>query len=204
MIHIMSLRGLTAVLSLSITAATVYAHGDKATDERAQKPHEMHNAKPVEHHGTHRHDSWVAPPQDYATKRWDGWDDTSAAQRGEALYEQHCASCHGEDGRGTGPAAKGLAHAPADLTNHFHRAPGDGDGYLFWRVSKGGTVEPFRSQKSAMPAFKSILDPQQRWEVLTYVHQKMHGGFHTASGHGTHADEHHGRGPEKTDTHHKH
>ncbi len=85
--------------------------------------------------------------------------------------------CHGTDGRGTGPAAASLPHAPADLTNHYHRAPGDGDTYLFWRVSEGGQVEPFRSMQSTMPAFKTTLTDDQRWDVLAYVHAEFHEGF---------------------------
>ena len=37
--------------------------------------------------------------------------------RGEALYRANCASCHGAEGRGDGPAGKGLDPAPADLTD---------------------------------------------------------------------------------------
>jgi Cu/Ag efflux protein CusF len=85
--------------------------------------------------------------------------------------------CHGADGKGTGPVAKGLPHAPADLTHHFHRAPGDGDAYLFWRVSEGGQVEPFKSSQSAMPAYKTVLSADQRWDVLAYVHAEFHKGF---------------------------
>lgn len=32
------------------------------------------------------------------------------------LYVENCASCHGNDGSGGGPAARGLAVAPPDLT----------------------------------------------------------------------------------------
>jgi Cu/Ag efflux protein CusF len=85
--------------------------------------------------------------------------------------------CHGTDGKGTGPAAQSLPHPPADLTHHFHRAPGDGDAYLFWRISEGGQVEPFKSMQSAMPAFKTVLSEEQRWDVLAYVHAQFHRGF---------------------------
>src|SRR4029450_12457339 len=84
---------------------------------------------------------------------------------------------HGTDGKGTGPAAQSLPHPPADLTHHFHRAPGDGDAYLFWRVSEGGQVEPFRSMQSTMLAFNTVLSEDQRWDVLAYVHATFHGGF---------------------------
>ena len=35
---------------------------------------------------------------------------------GRTAYLENCASCHGVDGKGDGPAARGLAVAPPDLT----------------------------------------------------------------------------------------
>jgi mono/diheme cytochrome c family protein len=140
---------------------------------------------PTEDHGHtmhgqhHQHDAWEAPPPDYAGKQSTRWDTPAAIARGKTLFQTQCVVCHGADGKGSGPGAKGLAHPPADLTHHFHRAPGDGDAYLFWRVSEGGQVEPFKSEQSAMPAFKTILSEEQRWDVLAYVHAQFHRGFRT-------------------------
>jgi mono/diheme cytochrome c family protein len=39
-----------------------------------------------------------------------------ASDRGQRLYRQYCASCHGVDGKGGGPVALKLKTAPADLT----------------------------------------------------------------------------------------
>ncbi|MFN3642106.1 MAG: c-type cytochrome [Gemmobacter sp.] len=39
-----------------------------------------------------------------------------AAVSGKDLYATYCAGCHGDSGRGDGPAAAGLAARPADLT----------------------------------------------------------------------------------------
>jgi len=128
-------------------------------------------------HATHRHERWVDPPPAYAAYRSDRWADLHAIGRGRELYRRHCEACHGADGRGTGPLAASLAHRPADLTNHFHRPPHDGDAYLFWRVSEGGTVEPFRGMGSAMPAFKGVLSEDERWDVLAYVHAFFHLGL---------------------------
>jgi mono/diheme cytochrome c family protein len=36
--------------------------------------------------------------------------------KGSALYTAYCATCHGKDGKGGGPAAAALKAAPADLT----------------------------------------------------------------------------------------
>jgi mono/diheme cytochrome c family protein len=38
------------------------------------------------------------------------------ASNGKQMYMSYCASCHGIDGRGTGPIASSLKIAPADLT----------------------------------------------------------------------------------------
>jgi mono/diheme cytochrome c family protein len=40
---------------------------------------------------------------------------TSAAS-GKEMYKSYCASCHGELGKGNGPAAAALKAAPSDLT----------------------------------------------------------------------------------------
>jgi Cu/Ag efflux protein CusF len=44
-------------------------------------------------------------------------------------------------------------------------------------VSEGGQVEPFQSMQSVMPAFKTVLTEDQRWDVLAYVHAQFHRGF---------------------------
>ena len=125
----------------------------------------------------HRHQNWLAPSTDYTGFRSDRWADLGAVLRGQKIYRQQCSSCHGADGRGTGPLVAVLPHPPADLTNHFHTRSGNGDAYLFWRVSEGGTMEPFVSMGSAMPAFKSILSIEERWDVLAYVHTDFHLGL---------------------------
>jgi mono/diheme cytochrome c family protein len=40
---------------------------------------------------------------------------TSAAS-GKKMFQAYCASCHGADAKGDGPAASALKNAPADLT----------------------------------------------------------------------------------------
>lgn len=124
--------------------------------------------------GGHAHASWVEPPEAYAQMNFDQWDSFDQANEGMAIYRDQCLMCHGVDGRGTGPLAKSLEHPPADLTSHFHQPKNKGDQYLFWRVTEGGSAEPFASAKSAMPAFKNLLTESQRWSVLSYIHQAFH------------------------------
>ena len=44
-----------------------------------------------------------------------GGDNAYVAQ-GQKLFRQYCASCHGADGKGSGPVAASLKMPPADLT----------------------------------------------------------------------------------------
>jgi len=39
-----------------------------------------------------------------------------AASNAAKMFDSYCAVCHGKDGKGTGPAARSLNKAPADLT----------------------------------------------------------------------------------------
>jgi mono/diheme cytochrome c family protein len=192
----LSMGDKTFALWLALCLSTLFVAMQVFADQRAGKHQHDHKESPEEKKGEHDHKEnhahhhqhafWETPPDEYASVRSARWDDAGAIARGQQLFQTYCMVCHGTDGKGTGPAAKGLEHAPADLTNHFHRAPGDGDAYLFWRVSEGGQVEPFKSMKSTMPAFKTVLSEDQRWDVLAYVHTQFHGGFigHAVTGEG--------------------
>jgi mono/diheme cytochrome c family protein len=48
----------------------------------------------------------------------------SAEEAGRALYLRYCASCHGADGAGGGPAAAAFTEPPTDLTALAARAGG--------------------------------------------------------------------------------
>jgi mono/diheme cytochrome c family protein len=88
--------------------------------------------------------------------------DESLEEGGE-IYVTTCATCHGDGGMGDGPTAAGLEPAPAPIA---HTSQMMGDNYLFWRVSEGGAMAPFNS---AMPAWKGVLDEEERWHVINYV-----------------------------------
>jgi len=50
--------------------------------------------------------------------------DRVLAEMGVEYYVQYCASCHGVDGKGSGPAAASLKSPPADLTRIAARRGG--------------------------------------------------------------------------------
>lgn len=83
--------------------------------------------------------------------------------RGEEIYTTHCETCHGAGGMGDGPAGENLDPLPAPIA---HTSQMLGDDYLFWRISEGGSMEPFNS---AMPAWKETLAEEERWDVINYI-----------------------------------
>lgn len=107
------------------------------------------------------------PPDEYADLTNPFAGDHEAAEAGAEIYEINCATCHGPEGLGDGPAAEGLDPKPASLAD-AHLMEDMTDGALFWRVSEGGAFEPFNS---AMPPWKDALSEEQIWQVITYLRE---------------------------------
>ena len=83
-----------------------------------------------------------------------------SVQRGAEIYADRCAICHGDTGRGDGPAGAALRPPPADF--RVHLAAGHTDAQLFDWITNGfpGT---------AMPPFRDQLSPEDRWHVINYI-----------------------------------
>lgn len=79
--------------------------------------------------------------------------------RGEELFQQHCAVCHGPEGRGDGPQASELPRAPDDLRIHV---PMHSDRQLFGFIRDG-------IPQAGMPAFEGMLTEEDTWSVLHYL-----------------------------------
>ncbi len=103
------------------------------------------------------------PPAPYAGKTNPLKGNADAAAQGKDQFASLCASCHGDDAKGDGPAASALNPKPANLVEVV---PNASDAYLFWRVSEGGGFAPFNS---AMPAHKDTMSETQIWQVITYL-----------------------------------
>jgi mono/diheme cytochrome c family protein len=106
-----------------------------------------------------RHHATV--PEPYAGKMNDVAADEASIQRGGEIYTTLCASCHGQDGMGSGPAGVDLNPAPSPVARTSQMM---GDAYLLWRISEGGV--PFSTQ---MPVWKNTLGQEQIWDVVNYM-----------------------------------
>jgi mono/diheme cytochrome c family protein len=76
---------------------------------------------------------------------------------GQSVYQDKCAMCHGQDGKGKGPAAAAFSPAPSDLTK-----PGFWQGDVKQKIT--ATIE---NGHGSMPAIK--LSPSQIKAVIDYM-----------------------------------
>ena len=97
--------------------------------------------------GQERDPAWIAPAD--AARRTNPFANRPGAEAGgEKLFQQRCATCHGDDGRGS---EKGPNLATADVLAQT-------DGTLFWKISSGNT-------RGGMPSFSFLPEPQ-RWQLV--------------------------------------
>ncbi|MDQ6903980.1 MAG: cytochrome c [Bacteroidota bacterium] len=86
--------------------------------------------------------------------------DAASIKNGRTLYISYCAPCHGNKGKGDGPASASLNPKPADHTSTAVQA--ESDGTLYYKISEG-------HGHTAMPPFKAVLSVDQRWAVINFI-----------------------------------
>ncbi len=106
--------------------------------------------------GTAQHEHWSAPEE--AAKRPNPIPtDPTSIERGRALFQTHCAVCHGPKGLGDGPASSALTPRPDNLAVMAGQHPA---GDLAWKIEKG---------RGAMPPWKGILTGPQIWDLVNFL-----------------------------------
>jgi mono/diheme cytochrome c family protein len=98
------------------------------------------------------------------------------AEAGQEVYDTHCWYCHGDDGDGQGPIARYLWPRPRDFTIASFKLrttpsgelPTDEDLYRTITLGVPGT---------AMPAWRSVLGAEERWQVIAYLKTFADGMF---------------------------
>ena len=90
---------------------------------------------------------------------------------GAAVYERHCASCHGRELEGEPnwrrrKADGTLPAPPHDATGHtWHHS----DDLLFRLTRDGPGVIAGEDYRTTMPAYGGILSDREIWSVLAYI-----------------------------------
>ncbi len=159
--RILSYLALIATLMLITACGGASGDGEPAAAQ-ASSADEHDDEHSGDHAAAHIH---ADPPEEFAglTNPEAGHEDAIAA--GQELFTIHCVTCHGPGGKGDGEGAVNLDPKPANLADGAMMADLS-DGYLYWRVSKGGAIEPFNS---AMPAWEQTFTEDQRWQLVSFV-----------------------------------
>ena len=76
---------------------------------------------------------------------------------GTKVAQVNCASCHGNTGKGNGPAAMALSPKPADWTSK--KVQDETDGEIFWKITTG---------RGAMPSWKHLPE-HDRWALVQHI-----------------------------------
>jgi mono/diheme cytochrome c family protein len=103
-------------------------------------------------------DGWSVPEQFAAMKNPIAASPEVLAT-GKQLYVKNCLKCHGEAGLGDGPATKFIKPAPKDISSAAMQDR-NSDGALFYKITEG---------KKPMPAMKTTLADEQRWQIVHFV-----------------------------------
>jgi mono/diheme cytochrome c family protein len=82
-----------------------------------------------------------------------------AADAGAEVFRTNCATCHGPQGHGDGPAGQSLVPKPRNLATLQTSA---GDDFLFWRIREG-------KPGTSMVAWKGILTDEQIWQTVAFI-----------------------------------
>ncbi|MDP3090563.1 MAG: cytochrome c [Nitrospira sp.] len=84
----------------------------------------------------------------------------SNLKRGQVLYAQHCARCHGSNGNGLGPDAQHLIVPPANFNSPGVRNKTDAE--LLTAISSGVLF-------SAMHGWRDRLSEREMMDIVGYV-----------------------------------
>ena len=94
----------------------------------------------------------------------------AGAPDGRALYETHCAVCHGATGKGDGPGAKIVRQPITDFTDAAAMANRD-DRFLAEIIKKGGSQF---GRSNAMPAWGMKLSDEEIRALVNHIRSQAH------------------------------
>lgn len=150
---------LALVMTTFFACKTNYSSNEKSAADSSFQKHDRYEAEEHEHSNMPSH--WEAP----------AWTDSiknplernkNSTEKGREIFQQYCVTCHGEQGKGDGPAAANITPKPFDLTSgHTLHHP---DGQLQWKIMTG---------KGPMPSLKSFYTGKDSvevsWGLVNYI-----------------------------------
>ncbi|NJO68972.1 MAG: c-type cytochrome [Bacteroidetes bacterium] len=77
---------------------------------------------------------------------------------GKALYNQHCASCHGKKGLGDGPKARTLDTPSGDMSGTAYQGQTDGEHFYKTKFGRGD-----------MPKYDKKISDEDMWSMVNYM-----------------------------------
>jgi mono/diheme cytochrome c family protein len=87
-----------------------------------------------------------------------------AAQSAADIYAEKCAACHGDTGKGDGPAGQAMQPPPQPFSSALK---GKSDSWIATVITKGG---PAVGMTPAMPPHPTLSDDQVK-ELIQYIKQ---------------------------------
>ena len=91
-------------------------------------------------------------------------------ERGQALYQSHCATCHSIDYNGVGPAHKGLFGRKAGSQRDFHYSDALAASAVIWNEQ---TLDKWLTNpENFVPGQKMgflVASPKQRADLIAYL-----------------------------------
>jgi mono/diheme cytochrome c family protein len=101
---------------------------------------------------------WTVPEEEKQRKNPIAPSET-ALKAAKEIYEDKCANCHGDTGKGDGSDAMMYDPGPADLTDASQMKKVT-DGEIYYQITVG---------RKPMPSFQKRLTDEQRWQLVLLV-----------------------------------
>ncbi len=97
--------------------------------------------------------------------------DPAAVARGQALYGEHCARCHGAnlEGQKGWETRRADGTVPAPPQNETGHTWQHSDRQIFDIVKLGGGIFSKRGERSEMPSYRDSLSDPDIWAVIAFI-----------------------------------
>lgn len=89
--------------------------------------------------------------------------------KGKAIFMEKCTPCHGQQGKGDGPAGTALNPKPRNLTDAKYVSTLTDD-HIFKTIGEGGAAV---GKSPAMPSWKAAMSEGDIWNLVAYIRKDV-------------------------------